>query len=259
MSYDNLSNLAVSRRGPVLLVEMNHPEHGNAIDAGLHTDLSLVFSQIAQDPEAKAVVLTGRGRSFSVGGDITWFDRIDETGVDVLFAEARRMIVDLLELEVPVIAAVNGNAVGLGATIALFCDFAFAAEDARIGDPHVRVGLVAGDGGAVIWPWLVGMARAKRYLLTGDLVSAQQALAMGLVTDVVPAASLLDETLAMAERLAGLPQMAIRGTKASANKLLRDAVNMVLDTSLARERPCFGTADHKEAVSRFLAARKGSG
>jgi enoyl-CoA hydratase/carnithine racemase len=124
--------------------------------------------------------------------------------LDALFVEARKIIVDFLEVEQPIIAAVNGPATGLGATLALFSDVIFASEGARIGDPHVRIGVVAGDGGAIIWPWLVGAARAKEFLMTGDLLTAEEAHRIGLVNHVVPADQLLARALALADRLANL-------------------------------------------------------
>ena len=176
--------------------------------------------------------------------------------IDDLFTEARKIIIDMLEVEQPIIAAVNGPATGLGATLALFSDVIFAAEDARIGDPHVRVGVVAGDGGAVVWPWLIGTAKAKEFLMTGDLVKAAEAERIGLVNHVVPNTDLIAQATAFAKRLADGPRMAIRGTKASVNKILRDTVNLVLDTSLSIEKGCFLTEDHKEAIQAFVEKRE---
>ena len=144
---------------------------------------------------------------------------------------------------------------GLGATIALFSDIIIAAEGARIGDPHVRIGVVAGDGGAVIWPWLVGAARAKEFLMLGDSIDAREAYRMGLINRVVPADELQTVAMGIAGRLAGGPTRAIRGTKVAVNKILRDTANLVLDTSLALEKQCFDTADHKEAIEAFLEKR----
>jgi enoyl-CoA hydratase len=132
----------------------------------------------------------------------------------------------------------------------------FASDAARIGDPHVRVGVVAGDGGAIIWPWLVGAARAKEFLMTGDLLTAEEAYRIGLVNHVVPADELMPKALALADRLANGPTQAIRGTKVSVNKILRETVNLVLDTSLALEKLCFTTADHREAIDAFLEKRE---
>jgi len=253
MNEASYQTLKFTRKGPVLLLAINRPEQLNAVNARLHTELSMVFAEIAQDAAVKAVVLTGEGRAFSAGGDLSWFRDMTPAELDRLFVEARKIIVDLLELPQPIIAAVNGAAAGLGATLALFCDMVYAEEKAKILDPHVRVGVTAGDGGAVIWPWLVGPARAKQYLMTGDTVEAPEAERIGLVNKVVPRDALLPEALAMAERLAAGPQLAIRSTKACVNKFLRESVNLILDTSLAVEKECFRSEDHRAAVAAFLA------
>src|ERR671924_1364763 len=210
VDYSRYHALHCERQDTVLIVSLNRPEALNAINAALHTELSQVFADIALDQETNAVVLTGKGRAFSAGGDITWFQDLTPPQLEALFTEARKIIVDLLEVQQPIIAAVNGPATGLGATLALFCDVIFAADNARIGDPHVRVGVVAGDGGAVIWPWLVGAARAKEFLLTGDLLTATEAERIGLVNRVVPAGQAYTEGLALAKRLAAGPTRAMR-------------------------------------------------
>ena len=256
MDYSRYPTLRVERHGEVLVVALNRPESLNAINAQLHTDLTFVFADIAQDTEAKVVILTGEGRAFSSGGDIQWFARMTQDELDTLFVEARKLIVDMLEVPQPIIGVLNGATIGLGCTIALMCDVIFMDERARLGDPHVSVGLVAGDGSAIIWPWLVGMARAKQFLMTGDLIEAADAERMGLVNFVRPADQLMPDALAFAERLAKGPQRAIRATKHSVNKLLRDSVNIVLDTSLALEKESFTTEDHKEGVAAFLERRQ---
>jgi enoyl-CoA hydratase len=256
MDYSRYHHLAVERKDKVLVVSINRPDALNAVNAELHTELSWIFADIAQDEEAQAVVLTGKGRAFCAGGDAKWFQHMQPRQLDLLFAEGRKIIIDMLEVPQPIIAAVNGAATGLGATLALFCDVIFAAEKAKIGDPHVRMGVVAGDGGAVIWPWLVGPARAKEFLMTGDLVTAQEAERIGLVNHVVPGDELMEKAMAFATRLANGPIRAIRGTKASVNKILRDTANQVLDTSLAVELQCFATEDHKEAVRAFVEKRE---
>jgi enoyl-CoA hydratase len=251
MKYSNYETLAFELTGRVLTVRINRPEALNAVSARLHTELSRVFAEIAQDATVDAVVLTGRGRAFSAGGDLEWFRSITPEQLDVLFVEARKIILDLVEMPQPIISAINGVAAGLGATLALFCDVIYAADNARISDPHVRIGVTAGDGGAVVWPLLVGMARAKEYLMTGDSVSAAEAERIGLVNRVVPADQLVQQAQAMAERLAKGSRIAIRSTKASLNKHVRDAVNLVLDTSLAFEKECFSDRFHKEAIRAF--------
>src|SRR4029453_6893790 len=256
MDYSRYHYLSVERKEKVLVVALNRPESLNAINAPLHTELSQIFADIAQDRETEAVVLTGKGRAFCAGGDIKWFQGMTAQQLDALFIEARKIIIDMLEVEQPIIAAVNGAATGLGATLALFSDVIFAAENAKIGDPHVRVGVVAGDGGAVIWPWLVGAARAKEFLMAGDIISATEAERIGLINHVVPADQLMDKAMTFANRLANGPTKAIRWTKVSVNKILRDTANLVLDTSLALEKHCFVTEDHKEAIRSFVEKRE---
>jgi enoyl-CoA hydratase len=251
MDYSRYEQLDCRKSGTVLTVCLNRPDSLNAINACLHTELSTLFADIAADQSVNAVVLTGAGRAFSAGGDLEWFRSITPQQVDELFVEARKIIIDLLELPQPIVAAINGAAAGLGATLALFCDVIYASENARISDPHVRVGVTAGDGGAVIWPLLVGPARAKEYLLTGDAVTAAEAERIGLINRVLSPEQLLPAATAMAERLASGPQKAIRSTKASVNKILRDTANLVLDTSLAFEKECFFSKEHKDAIQAF--------
>nr|VFJ62383.1 MAG: enoyl-CoA hydratase [Candidatus Kentron sp. FW] len=256
MDYHNYQYIRMEREGTVLVASFDRPESLNAMNGQFHTEMSRLFADIARDRQTNAIVLTGTGKAFSAGGDIKWFQEITPEQLDALFMEARKIIIDLLEVEQPIIAAVNGFATGLGATVALFSDIIIASEKARIGDPHVQVGVVAGDGGAVIWPWLVGAARAKEFLMTGDLIDAREAHRMGLVNRVVPHDDLMPTAMELATRLANGPAQAIRGTKASINKILKDTANLVLDTSLALEKQCFHSRDHREAIDAFAQKRE---
>lgn len=260
--YSDYQRLRLDRDGRVLTVSIAATTPLNFIDGVFHTELARIFGEIAGDPDTDAVVLTADGRCFCAGGDIEWFRSMTEAEKDhACSVEGRKIIVDLLELPQPIISAVHGPAIGLGATVALFCDIVVAAPDAVFADPHVVMGLVAGDGGAVIWPWLIGMNKAKELLLTGDRVKADEAERIGLVNRVVPRDELVANAQAQAQRLAGGWQKAIRGTKTSMNKILRDQVNLVLDTSLAIERQCMSSPDHEAAMAAFLesnrAAKKG--
>ena len=169
--------------------------------------------------------------------------------------EAKQIVFGLIDCEKPVIAKLNGHATGLGCTIALFCDVIFAAEHAKIGDPHVSIGFVAGDGGAVIWPQLIGYARAKEYLLTGDLMTAAQAAQIGLINYAIPAAELDERVAAFADRLSAGATRAIRWTKMSVNIGLRDLATSIMDASLAYEALSNITPDHAEAVRAFSEKR----
>ena len=255
MSYSNYETLSFNQNGAVLTVKLNRPQLLNAVSEKLHNDLSRVFSEIAADATVDAVVLTGEGRAFSAGADLNWLTNITPEQLDTLFVEARKLIVDLVELPQPIISAVNGVAAGLGATLALFCDVIYMADNAKIFDPHVTIGVTAGDGAAAIWPLLVGMSRSKEYLMTGDSLTAMEAERIGLVNRIVPADELLPQAQAFAKRLANGSRMAIRSTKASLNKHVREAVNLVLDTSLAMEKECFSSIFHKQALAAFVNRR----
>lgn len=255
--FEDYRNILFNRRGRVLEVTLNRPEKLNATDAVLHTELARVFTEISNDPDSDIVVLTGAGRAFSAGGDVAWMqDSIDEPErFHQTIREAKQIVFGLIDCEKPIIAKLNGHATGLGATIALFCDVIFAADHARIGDPHVSIGFVAGDGGAVIWPQLIGYARAKEYLLTGDLMTATQAAQMGLINHAVPAEELDDRVNAFADRLANGATKAIRWTKMSVNIGLRDLATSIMDASLAFEALSNIHPDHQEAVRAFAEKR----
>lgn len=255
MNFSDYKCFRFERKGGVLTVFFSRPEQLNLVNAAMHTELARLLAELADDQETKVVILTGHGRAFCAGGDLTWFQKMTQPELDLLFVEARKIIVNLLEVPQPIIAAVNGPAAGLGATIALMCDIVMASETARFSDPHVRIGVGAGDGGAVIWPLLIGMARAKEYLMTGDAVTAVEAERIGLINRVLTLEQLLPAAIEMAQRLANGPLLAQRATKESVNKILRERVNLILDTSLALEKECFHSRDHKEAINAFLEKR----
>jgi enoyl-CoA hydratase len=250
MDDESFTALRVERVGPVLRVTIDNPASElNTVDARLHHELTALFAALRDEREARAVVLTGSGRAFSAGGDLEWFPELrDVERLDALRHDARQLITDLLDVELPIVAAVNGPAVGLGASIALLCDVILMADDATVADPHVRVGIVAGDGGAVIWPLALGPARAKQYLLTGDPLTAHEAERVGLVNRVVPAAELDAEAMAFANRLAAGAPLAVRYTKLAVNKLVKEALNVAFDTSTALELLTFLSDDHQEAL-----------
>jgi len=251
------ATLQLERLGAVLRVTIAHPTSElNAVDEALHRDLTALVAALKRESEARAVVLTGRGRAFSAGGDFAWFPQLREPGrMEALRRDAKQLIWDLLDVEVPIVAALNGHAMGLGATIALLCDVILMADSAMLGDPHVRVGIVAGDGGTAIWPLAVGPARAKQYLLTGDPLSAAEAERIGLVNRVVPAAQLADEALQFAERLAAGAPLAVRYTKLAVNKLVKDALNVAFDAATAYELVTFHSEDHQEALAALREKR----
>ena len=257
MRSEDFTTLKLARVGHVLRVTIDHPSSAlNAVDERLHHDLTALCAGLKRETEARAVVLTGRGRAFSAGGDFAWFPALQEPGrLEALRRDAKQLIWDLLDIEVPIVAAVNGHAMGLGASIALLCDVIFMADTATIGDPHVRVGIVAGDGGAAIWPLALGPARAKEYLLTGDPLTAAEAERIGLVNHVVPAAELDAQAMAFAARLAAGAPLAVRYTKLAVNKLVKDALNVAFDTSTALELLTFHSEDHREALAALREKR----
>jgi enoyl-CoA hydratase/carnithine racemase len=257
MRTEDFTTLQLERRGHVLRVTIAHPTSElNAVDEALHGDLTRLFSGLRREEEARAVLLTGRGRAFSAGGDFKWFPTLrDPARMEALRRDAKQLIWDLLDVEIPIVAALNGHAMGLGASIALLCDVILMADSATIGDPHVRVGIVAGDGGTAIWPLAVGPARAKEYLLTGDPLTAAEAERIGLVNRVVPAAELDAAAVKMAERLAAGAPLAVRYTKLSVNKLVKDALNVAFDTATAYELVTFHSEDHQEALAAIREKR----
>ena len=166
------------------------------------------------------------------------------------------MFQNILEVSQPIICAVNGDAVGLGATLALFSDVSVISETAKFGDTHVKVGLVAGDGGAVVWPLLIGPNRAKEFLMRGRLVSGAEAHQLNLVNHQAPADQVMDKAMEIARELAAMPPLAVRWTKLSVNKWLKQQLNLVLDASIAYEMLSMNSKDHHEAAMAFIEKRK---
>lgn len=254
--FSRYTRIKARHEGRVLILSLSNPKLMNAVDAQLHRELSSIFLDASDDPHSDVVILTGEGPAFSAGGDLNWMKQAFETGgkgPDAM--EAKRIIFSLLDLEKPLIAAVRGPAVGLGATIALFCDVIFASETAKFADPHVRAGIVAGDGGAIIWPQLCGYAKAKEFLMTGDPVPAKEAERIGLVNHVVADGELDGAALSFAQRLEKGAIQAIKYTKVSVNIGLKQLAHSILDTSVAYEMNTFMTEDHREAVNSFLEKR----
>ncbi|MFD3312724.1 enoyl-CoA hydratase/isomerase family protein [Streptomyces sp. NPDC058694] len=251
------ADLVVTSHGPVRLIELNRPEQLNAMSEELHSGLASVWDTLADDPEARVVVLTGRGRAFSAGGNFDIMTRVQrdrafrERNVD----EARRIITGMVRCPLPVIAAVNGPAVGLGCSLALLSDLVLIADDAYIADPHVQVGLVAGDGGALVLPLLVGLTRAKELLFLGDRVGAEDAVRLGIANRVVPKDKLLDEAMDLAMRVAALPARALRETKRAVNLHLEQAMATVLEPALLAERDSMHDPDHIAVVEKIIASR----
>ena len=247
----------VEIRDRIAICTLNRPDALNSVTQKGHAELEALFAQLATDRDVRAVVLTGAGRAFCAGGDVKEMSTGDgaDRPAGIFDSGARQLVSSLLSIEQPVIAAVNGVAVGLGATIALLCDVIFMAETARIGDTHVKVGLVPGDGGAIIWPLLVGPSRAKEYLMTGDLIPAEEAERIGLVNHVTPTDKVLDEALAFAERLAKGAPLAIRFAKLAVQRTVQQSVLSSLDMGLALEAITGNSRDYTEATAAFTEKR----
>ena len=248
----------LERNGHVLTVTVRHPESSvNAVDALLHREFGELFRTLKREREARAIVLVGEGKAFSAGGDFDWFPELrNMAALDELRRDAKQMIWDLLDVEVPIVCGLNGSAAGLGASIALLCDLIVMSESAVIVDPHVNVGLVAGDGGAAVWPLLLGPLAAKRHLLLGDPLTAVDALRLGVASEVCPSAEVVERAMVWAKRIALQPPLAVKGTKQAVNAQLKQALLSSFDLSTALEIPCFLSLDHKEAIDALREKRQ---
>jgi len=252
--YDLPDDLSVTAHGPVRLVEMNRPDQLNSTSEDMHAALAVVWDTIAADPGARSVVLTGRGRAFSAGGNFEVMTRCQREPEfrERQITEARQIVLGMLRCPLPIVAAVNGPAVGLGCSLALLSDLVLIADDAHLGDPHVGVGLVAGDGGALILPLLVGLSRAKELLFLGRPVQAEEAVRLGLATRAVPKAELSGAAMDLARRLAELPAQALQATKRAVNLHLTQALSSVLDDALRAESESMRSAEHIAIVEGII-------
>lgn len=243
----------------VMEITLNRPAQLNAIDQEMHEELVAAISSLRKRPEVRAIVLASTGKAFSAGGDLNEVFRIQNSPqVRKEFHETGRLLMNtLLDVGVPIIVALHGDAHGLGANVVLACDAVVAARKARLSDTHVMAGMVAGDGGCVVWPQAMGMMWAKRHLLTGDFISAEAAYARGLVTDLV---DMPEETLpgarAIAQRIASLPPLAVQGTKRSLNRVMQQRAGEVFEYSMALEQITLLSKDIVEAVNAFKEKRK---
>ena len=259
MDFTTYEQIEFTRDGRVLTIRLNSGQPLNAVSHALHHELGRVFYEAAADPDSDVLILTGHGHAFSAGGDVNWLAAQIRGEGEPFVSESRTMraiVHGLLDCPKPVIARVNGDAFGIGASLALLCDIVIAVDTARIADPHVRMGLSAGDGGALIWPQLIGFAKAKHYLLTGDAIDAVEAERIGLISFVKPADEFNAFVANYAAKLARGAQTAIRYTKSTTNLALRDLFNSVFETGAAYEALCRETPDFHEAVTAFQEKRR---
>jgi enoyl-CoA hydratase len=250
MDYSSYQHLLIEKKDGIALLTINRPESLNSTNFRLHNELSRVWLDLAEDDEVRVAVITGAGRAFSAGGD---FEVVEKSmgNLEVVaqtMKEARDIVHNMINCDKPIISAINGVAVGAGLAVALLADISIASENARFTDGHTRLGVAAGDHAAVIWPLLVGMAKAKYYLLTCDMLDAKEAERIGLVSMVVPPDQLMPKAMEVARKLATGAQQAIRWTKHSLNQWLRAAAYTSFDYSLALEMLGFFGADIREGL-----------
>ena len=248
VDYSGYQDIVIEKNDGIALLTMNRPEVFNATGFTLHNELSRVWLDIGQDPEIRVAVITGAGNAFSAGGD---FEMIEQSigNAEVIagtMQEARDIVHNMINLDKPVISAINGVAVGAGLAVALLADISIASERARFTDGHVRLGVAAGDHAAAIWPLLIGMAKAKYYLLTCEFLDGPEAERLGLISLCVPHDELMERAMTVARKLAAGPQPAIRYTKRSLNQWLRMAEHTSFDYSLALEMLNFFGPDVRE-------------
>ena len=265
--YSSYVGLSLSLVDGVMTVTISNPGRRNAITAAQSTELTRIWEDVWLDPEVRVVILTGEGGDFCSGADVAGLaqgaaERQDakprpSNPVHTSSRIAKRHMYGILDCEKPVIAKVRGVAYGMGVNLALACDLVYAAPGARFCDSHVKAGLVAGDGGVLLWPLLVGMHRAKEYLLTGEPVMAEKAAEIGLINACIPDDELDAHVQALAEKLRDLPPHAVNYTKAALNVAMRQMTGGAFEMSLGYEIYSMGMDDFREATSAFVQKRKG--
>lgn len=262
MDYSKYPLLKVEKSdNGITVVKLNNPEQLNAFAGTMHRQIEDVFVDLADDPDVNIVILTGEGKAFSSGGNVKAMAERAGTEeawqhVTGIFYSAKRIIENILNCPKPTIAAINGDAMGLGASIALACDVSVISETARIADTHVRVGLVAGDGGTVIWPLLMGPNRAKDFLMRGKIIKGIEAERLGLVNYVAPIDQVMAKAMEIATDMNSLPPLAVRWTKVSVNKMIKQQFNLIMDAAIAYEMLSMVSKDHGEASWAFVDKRK---
>ncbi|MGE0824478.1 MAG: enoyl-CoA hydratase/isomerase family protein [Candidatus Binatia bacterium] len=257
MNYNSYEHLAIEKKDGIALLTINRPETLNSTNFRLHYELSRIWLDIAEDDEVRVALITGAGRAFSAGGDFEVVEKAQGNleVVSQIMKEARDIVHNMINCDKPIISAINGVAVGAGLAVALLADISIASENAKFTDGHTRLGVAAGDHAAVIWPLLVGMAKAKYYLLTCDMLDAKEAERIGLVSMCVPPDQLMPKAMEVAMKLSSGAQHAIRWTKQSLNQWLRAAAHTSFDYSLALEMLGFFGADVREGVKALQERR----
>jgi len=258
VSFEDYEQLTFERRDHgVLLITIDRPDKYNAADEGLHGELARVWRDVGADEQTRVAVITGAGKAFSAGGDLAKVERMagDYDRVQHMLREMSDLVYNIIDCDKPIVSAINGVAVGAGVVVALLADIAIAAEDAKLGDGHVKLGVAAGDHAAIIWPLLAGMAKARYYLLTGEMVTGAEAERLGMVAKALPRDQVLDEALRVADTLGTGSQQAIRLTKRSLNNWLRSA-GPTFDQSAAYEMLTFLGPDVVEGYTALREKRE---
>jgi len=254
MNYDLPEEVRVESEGPLRIVRLSRPKQLNAVNEALHLGLTQVFPQLTADSDARVAIITGEGRAFSAGGDFDLLDRMvkDRALRRDVIAEGRDLVRNMMRCRIPVVAAVNGPAVGLGCSVIALSDVVYMAESAYLSDPHVTVGLVAADGGPLTWPLHTSLLLAKEYALTGERIPAARAKEIGLANHICPDDEVFAAARAAAEKIAKLPQQAVEATKRVLNLHMERAVLATIDFAMAAETESFETDDLQKNVAHFL-------
>ena len=250
--YDMPEEIQVEADGPLRIITLNRPEELNAVNDDLHVGLARIWNRLSLDPTARVAVITGAGKAFSAGGDFNYIKELSED-VDLrtkTIIDGREIVMGMVRCRIPVIAAVNGPAVGLGCSVVALSDVVYMGEKAFLADPHVQVGLVAADGGPLVWPMQMSILQAKEYALTGARIPAAKAVELGLANHVV--GDPLAEALTAAKKMLELPQKAVESTKRILNMQLERQVQITLDYATTAEELSFGTPELKANINKLL-------
>jgi len=267
--YADYTFLKTEVRDSIAFVTIDNPEKMNACSHEDHAEFATILRDVAADDEVKAVVLTGAGRAFSVGATYEYMKQLteDRQALAELQTQVRELVRSHIDLEKPVVAAINGVATGSGLMLALLSDYSIVEENVKMADGHIKAALAAGDGGALIWPLAVGITRAKRYLMTGDWIDAQEAERIGLVTELVPKGTSLARATAVAGEFAAMPEQAVRFTKRALNQWLSFGASVGFELSASLEMQTFGfygdqvrqAVDDLDQMAQAVAARRRAG
>lgn len=263
VDYSKYQALKLDLRDGVMTVTLSNPGKRNAINAQASEELCHIWDDLHVDPQVQVIILTGEGDSFCSGADVSALADAAQgerrkSLTNASSRLARKQLMSMLDCEKPILAKVRGVAYGLGLTLALACDMVFAAEGTRLCDSHVKVGLVAGDGGVLLWPMAVGIHRAKEYLMTGEPMTADVAERIGLINRALPDDKLDAHVLAFVEKLKALPPHAVNYTKHALNQVLRQVGQAAFETSLGYEVYSMGMNDVAEATRAMVEKRKGN-